>query len=585
MVYTFDQIEARDPANLSLVAANAVVTIFAPGDPSMVPIPIMSTSGTPLPNPVQVNAMGYGPAFTADLDRVAWSGGQHTGFFTAHDSIKQDAVAAAAAAQSAERRIEQIIESGLPGGGEPVKGDPGQSAYEVAVDNGFTGTEAQWLDSLKGAPGSSSGGGGGTLAVGPLSLLRASISVAKTAGRQLTIAFAGSSSTAGHNTAAAKRWVNLFAARITTNPVLTDQQAYDQRAALPAGLTVVNAGLNGTTSATYLTDGRDSRVAALNPTFVVHMIGSNDYGSNMSQTNYRANILAAIARIDAAVTGPVSHLLIHSYERYDVTGRTNTWAQYGDTLKTITAERPDRTAFIDLSGAFAAIGIPSTDPLGLMQSDKLHMNDYGHAYFAELIGTALLYAPLGAPTTAGTTPSTPTNPVVNQLVSDDFARADGPLGTTPVGNKPWLYSAGTMSLVNGLVTASVGNAAAFVDAGYSNGTVGVTGSLNSQGLVFRASSTGEGYYFMWSGSGQEYRVGRRSAAGGFTPILGTGTARTFTAGARYEVELNGSSIKCKVNGTIVLEITDTTYNGTHYGMVSASTTGAPLKNFQVAPPA
>ncbi|WP_404321138.1 SGNH/GDSL hydrolase family protein [Arthrobacter luteolus] len=530
--------------------------------------------------------MGYGPAFIAGLDRVAWSAGPYTGFFTAHDSIKQEAVAARLAAEAAAQAAREAANES----GGTTEGPAGKSAYEIAVENGFAGTEAQWLASLKGPAGSGSGGGGGgSLAVGPLSLLRASISVAKTAGRQLTIAFAGSSSTAGHNTAAAKRWVNIFAARITSNPVLTDQQAYDQRAALPAGLTVVNAGLNGTTSATYLTGGRDTRVAALNPTFIVHMIGSNDFGSNMSQANYRANILASIARIDAAVTGPVSHLLVHSYERYDVTGRTNTWAQYGETLRAIATERPDRIAFIDLSGAFLAIGIPSTDPLGMMQSDKLHMNDYGHAYFAELISTALLYAPLGAPTAAGVNPVTPADPVTptdpptSQLVSDDFARADGPLGVTPVGSKPWLYSAGTMSLINGLVTASVGNAGAYVNAGFSNGSVGVTGSLNSQGLIFRASSTGEGYYFMWSGGGKEYRVGRRTAAGGFTAILGTGTARTFTAGARYEVELNGSNIKCKVDGATVLEITDATYTGTHYGVVSASTVGAPLKNFRVAP--
>lgn len=57
---------------------------------------------------------------------------------------------------------------------------------------------------------------------------------------------------------------------------------------------------------------------------------------------------------------------------------------------------------------------------------------------------------------------------------------------------------------------------------------------------------------------------------------------TFT---RYGVELNGANIKCKVDGTTVLEITDSTYTGTHYGVVSASTNGAPLKNFRVAPPA
>ena len=35
------------------------------------------------------------------------------------------------------------------------KGDPGKSAYEVAVAEGFEGTETEWLASLKGAPGKS----------------------------------------------------------------------------------------------------------------------------------------------------------------------------------------------------------------------------------------------------------------------------------------------------------------------------------------------------------------------------------------------------------------------------------------------
>jgi hypothetical protein len=30
-----------------------------------------------------------------------------------------------------------------------IKGDPGKSAYELAVENGFEGSESEWLDSLK----------------------------------------------------------------------------------------------------------------------------------------------------------------------------------------------------------------------------------------------------------------------------------------------------------------------------------------------------------------------------------------------------------------------------------------------------
>ena len=30
------------------------------------------------------------------------------------------------------------------------EGTPGKSAYEIAVENGFIGTEKEWLESLKG---------------------------------------------------------------------------------------------------------------------------------------------------------------------------------------------------------------------------------------------------------------------------------------------------------------------------------------------------------------------------------------------------------------------------------------------------
>ncbi len=35
----------------------------------------------------------------------------------------------------------------------PTNGEAGKSAYEIAVENGFEGTEAEWLESLKGDKG------------------------------------------------------------------------------------------------------------------------------------------------------------------------------------------------------------------------------------------------------------------------------------------------------------------------------------------------------------------------------------------------------------------------------------------------
>ena len=40
-----------------------------------------------------------------------------------------------------------------PQGPKGDKGDTGKAAYELAIENGYTGTEVQWLSSLKGEKG------------------------------------------------------------------------------------------------------------------------------------------------------------------------------------------------------------------------------------------------------------------------------------------------------------------------------------------------------------------------------------------------------------------------------------------------
>lgn len=52
-----------------------------------------------------------------------------------------------------EERIETLEEQMENGGGGGGTGAPGKSAYEIAVKNGFEGTEEEWLESLKGEPG------------------------------------------------------------------------------------------------------------------------------------------------------------------------------------------------------------------------------------------------------------------------------------------------------------------------------------------------------------------------------------------------------------------------------------------------
>jgi len=48
--------------------------------------------------------------------------------------------------------LKKYIKDSLAGAGA-LKGQDGKSAYEIAIDNGFSGTEQEWIDSLIGASG------------------------------------------------------------------------------------------------------------------------------------------------------------------------------------------------------------------------------------------------------------------------------------------------------------------------------------------------------------------------------------------------------------------------------------------------
>lgn len=48
--------------------------------------------------------------------------------------------------------LKKYVKNALAGAGA-IQGKDGKSAYEIAVDNGFSGSESEWIASLAGVPG------------------------------------------------------------------------------------------------------------------------------------------------------------------------------------------------------------------------------------------------------------------------------------------------------------------------------------------------------------------------------------------------------------------------------------------------
>jgi hypothetical protein len=112
--YPFDNILAVDASGPELlgglpvirVASNALVTLFDLADATKTPVALKTVDGLPIPNPVQVNAIGMGPAPVAQFWQLGWEGGGLSGVFTSNLGLRNETLAAVEAAQGAQLAAE-----------------------------------------------------------------------------------------------------------------------------------------------------------------------------------------------------------------------------------------------------------------------------------------------------------------------------------------------------------------------------------------------------------------------------------------------------------------------------------------------
>lgn len=213
---------------------------------------------------------------------------------------------------------------------------------------------------------------------------------ARVGNQPCAVVFAGSSTTAsmpGYVVDVVRRVQESYRVPGQTS-VQKDSDALFVKHTQP-GIHGYNVGQFGVTSANYLTDEECDRIAALDPALIVHMIGSNDFQSQMVPATYRANLEARLAYFDSVLTKPTQHLFVHAYERQDFTPATYQWGEYLDQLDAIAGVRAD-SATHDLTPAYTAIGFPDGDPMGFLASDLIHQSPEGAKFMSGLVAPAIV---------------------------------------------------------------------------------------------------------------------------------------------------------------------------------------------------
>lgn len=152
---------------------------------------------------------------------------------------------------------------------------------------------------------------------------------------------------------------------------------------IPAGVQWYTAAVGGRVSANYVSSTDVSRIATVNPQYVMHMVGSNDYSNNIGKASYKANVLAAINAIDAVAPNTI-HVLIFGQNRGDVTP-TTPWSAYGEALSELAEASPSDRVYIDANAAFELFALNGDNYDGILLPDRVHMGNVGHKFMADVL--------------------------------------------------------------------------------------------------------------------------------------------------------------------------------------------------------
>ncbi|MDT0171005.1 hypothetical protein [Pseudarthrobacter sp. BRE9] len=289
-------------------------------------------------------------------------------------------------------------------------------------------------------------------------------------------------------------------------------------------------------------------IIAAKPTDVVWFGSINDGTS--TEAAIKAAAKAAFAYVTAALPTVRHHVIVPQ----PTTTTQQTSAVQVANRRAVTEAAQESTNVYTIINGVDDGWLNDGNRARFLGSDNTHLTQDGHDYIAGIIAEKLRPA-LSPGSTALATFTT--------YASDTYTRADGAIGTTESGAKAYSVDGGTVDVnSNALRFVTVGapgsGCTALVDAGVSNCVIEANvkvfsgGAAGAVGLAFRHISGNSG--FTLENNGGAWQVRKRTGVATFA-VVATLTLAAAD-GQRLRVELSGSTITAKVDGTLVGTITD-----------------------------
>lgn len=318
------------------------------------------------------------------------------------------------------------------------------------------------------------------------------------------------------------------------------------------GVQLFNGAVSGTTSANYFSATSMLGINGVSPALVIHMIGSNDSvpgGLYVDPDTYKTNVENAITTIDAArnaANRPVSHVLAHTFRRWQVTPAD--WAVYGQKLREIAEARPN-VYFVDVSTQFEIMDLYGGNPFNVMSPDTVHMTDDGHRMMADTLFREIRGDSLPSRSTV--------------VLQDDYRLTAGtPAVTTSGGARPYSYSPSATVFEHGGGGTLVHSAGGTIWADAGETDIDVSGVINTgtgaslAGLVFRLSDNNN-RLGLFLNRGTQQVIWYKTEAG-VTTVL-QADAATLSASTNYYVRViaQGGRLRGYLNGALVSDYTMT----------------------------